>query len=436
MDAKELAKIVNGRLKGSGFVKSFEFDSREVKEGSLFVPIKGKRDGHLFIDDAFSKGAVGAFSEKKFFKIPEGKFIVEVENTFSAFLNLGKWKRGNFSGKTIAITGSVGKTTTKELINFVFEKFFTTYRNKKSFNNVLGIAYTLSNLPLNAKVYIQEIGTNKKGEVAELTSFVKPEISVITTVEKAHMEGFKSFNELLDEKFSITENTSLAIVPEKLKSFSKSNEVITFGRDGDVKLKKVFFKPDSTEFEIEAFGENFLIFSQVPGFGIVNATLILLGLSFIFDLPRNEVVDLVKHFSPPEKRLNVEKLNGIVLIDDSYNANPKSMENAIRVLSLQPYPKVAVIGEMLELGKESKVEHKNLGRLLNRFKIDVGVFYGEETKHAFREFEGNKFYFTRKEELIKFVNKYDFHGKVVLVKGSRGNRLEEVCEILRKRYKD
>jgi len=435
MDAKTLAKIVDGKPVGAGTFRAVEFDSREIKEGSLFVPIKRKRDGHQFISDAFSKGAVGALSEKRLSQLPKEKFIVEVDDTFLAFQKFGKWKREKYLGETIAITGSVGKTTTKELINFVFEKYFKTYKNKKSFNNVLGITYSLSNLPLDTRFYIQEIGTNKKGEIAELTSFVKPDISVVTTVEKAHMEGFKNFDELLSEKFSITENVSLAVVPERLKKFSRSKEIISFGESGDIKLKKITFKPNRTDFEVEAFKEKFLIHSPIPGFGIVNASLVLLGLSFVYSLPRKEVVDLIKHFSPPEKRLNIEELNGIILIDDSYNANPKSMENAIKVLSLQPRENVAIIGEMLELGRESKVEHEKLGILLNELKIDTAIFYGKETEYSFKEFKGIKFYFQERDELIKFVKSFDFLGKAILVKGSRENRLEEVCEILRKRYR-
>lgn len=435
MRAEEVAKIVKGRLRGRGKIESFEFDSRNIKEGSLFVPLKGNRDGHQFIDDAFKRGASGTLSEKVI-KVPEGKFLIEVDSTFEAFKSIGKWKRENFKGTTVAVTGSVGKTTTKELLNHIFSKFFKTYRNIKSFNNILGVTHTLSNLPLSAEVYIQELGTNRKGEIPELMDFIKPEISVVTTVEKAHTEGFGNVDEIVEEKLSITEGTSLSIVPFQFKKLSRSKETITFGREGDIKLMEVNFFPDKTEFTVESFGRKIQFLTRVPGYGIVNSTLIAVGLAEVFKINILELPELIGTFTPPEMRLHIEKLNDVILIDDSYNANPKSMENAIKVLSLQELPKVAIIGEMLELGKESKEEHEKVGELLKLAGVETLIAYGEETEYTFKVFEGIKFHFTSRKEFIKFINKYLFSGKAVLVKGSRGNRLEEVTKIIRQRYKN
>ncbi|WP_163328014.1 UDP-N-acetylmuramoyl-tripeptide--D-alanyl-D-alanine ligase [Desulfurobacterium thermolithotrophum] len=434
MRAEEVAKIVKGKLIGNGKVNSFEFDSRNVKKGSLFVPLRGNRDGHQFIKDAFQKGASGSLSER-ILPIPEGKFLIEVKNTFEAFKLLGKWRRENFNGTTIAITGSVGKTTTKELLTHVFSKFFKTYRNVKSFNNILGLTYTLSNLPLDTELYIQELGTNKQGEIPELVEIVKPEISVVTAVEKAHTAGFKGISDIVKEKLSITEGTTLSIVPIQFKEFSKSKETITFGREGDIKLLDVQLFPDKTEFLIESFGRRLQFFSPIPGLGVVNSTLIAVGLAEVFKVNIEKVSELIRTFTPPEMRLTVEQLNKVILIDDSYNANPKSMENAIKVLSLQELPKVAIIGEMLELGEESKKEHEKIGELLNHAKVETLIAYGKETESTFKVFKGKKFYFTSQEELVKFIETFHFQGKAVLVKGSRGNRLEKIARIIRERYK-
>ncbi|ADY73605.1 UDP-N-acetylmuramoylalanyl-D-glutamyl-2,6-diamin opimelate/D-alanyl-D-alanyl ligase [Desulfurobacterium thermolithotrophum DSM 11699] len=434
MRAEEVAKIVKGKLIGNGKVNSIEFDSRNVKKGSLFVPLRGNRDGHQFIKDAFQNGASGTLSERTL-PIPEGKFLIEVKNTFEAFKLLGKWKRGNFNGTTIAITGSVGKTTTKELLTHVFSKFFKTYRNVKSFNNILGLTYTLSNLPLDTELYIQELGTNRQGEIPELVEIVKPEISVVTAVEKAHTAGFKDISDIVKEKLSITEGAILSIVPIQFKEFSKSKETITFGREGDIKLLDVQLFPNKTEFLIESFGRRLQFFSPIPGLGVVNSTLIAVGLAEVFKVNIEKVSELIRTFTPPEMRLTVEQLNKVILIDDSYNANPKSMENAIKVLSLQELPKVAIIGEMLELGEESKKEHEKIGELLNHAKVETLIAYGKETESTFKVFKGKKSYFTSQEELIKFIKTFHFQGKAVLVKGSRGNRLEKIARIIRERYK-
>ena len=435
MKPEDLAKITKGRLRGEKnlSVSSFEFDTREEVSGALFIPLKGKRDGHDFIEDAFLKGALGTLTER-LIEVPQGKFSVEVEDTFLAFKRIARFKRESFSGTLVAITGSVGKTTTKELLYHLFSDFFKTYRNKKSFNNILGVTYTLSNLPEGTELYVQELGTNAPGEIGELTAFIEPDVSIVTAVEKAHTAGLKSFDLILLEKMSITEGVSVSIVPHSLREFSKSSETLTFGTEGDVRITDVKFLPDRTLFSLEFYGNRLSFDSPVPGYSLVNATAVAVSLALLLGIDVKDFPEKLRTFRPPQMRLSIERLNGVVLINDAYNANPRSMENAIYVLSLQPMAKVAILGDMAELGEISRKEHRRLGELLNSAGVSELIAFGEEIAEAVEAFKGNSFHFTIREEFINLINNYDFSGKAVLVKGSRKNRLEEVVGIIRKRY--
>jgi UDP-N-acetylmuramoyl-tripeptide--D-alanyl-D-alanine ligase len=436
MDARELSVLLNGRLIGTNAnFSGFHFDSREISENSVFVPIKGKRDGHLFIEDAFKRDAAGTLTSQEI-EVPEGKFAILVEDTLESFKRIARWKRKNFKGKTIAITGSVGKTTTKELVSYLLNSCgYRVHKNQKSFNNELGVTYTLSNLENTADFYVQEIGTSHPGEIPLLTSFVKPEVSIVTSVEPAHMENFKSFEELLSEKMSITENAHVGIVPHKYRNLSKARKNISFGREGDVKLTDLRESANGTEFEISAFGEKVRLFTEIPGFSVVNSSLICAALFLTLGIPLRVLKEIIS-FSPPSMRMEILKFDNGVLINDSYNANPASFRNALKVLSLFPFAKVVVAGDMLELGEISEEEHRKLGQLMNHLGISELIAYGEKVKETVKAFKGKSKHFTNRKELISFIEKYPVENKAILIKGSRGNKLEEIAQIIRKRFSE
>jgi len=437
MRGEEVAKVVGGKLIGEpSTVKGFHFDSRLISCGELFIPVKGKRDGHDFIPDAFGKGAVGALTERELTP-PSGKFLIKVEDALKAFRKVAEYKRALFTGTVVGITGSVGKSTTKELLHHFTSPFLPACRNLKSYNNEIGLTYTLSNLPLNARAYFQEVGTNSPGEVRELKNLLKPHLAVITAVELAHAEGFGSYGEIVREKFSLTKGVDFAVVPHRLREHSKAKETLTFGFDeGDARLESLELSPEGAKFTVSLFGKNYSFFTPVPGSSVVNATLIALLVGHLLELPLPQLPELLPSFNPPEGRLKVEKFKNAFLIDDSYNANPASVKNALKVLSLYPLKKVAVLGDMLELGHFSREEHRKVGELLNSLGIDALIAFGKDSYETFKAFKGEKLHFTDRKELLSFFKEFPLEGKAILVKGSRGNRLEEVCQIIRERLKE
>ncbi len=432
MDARRLADIVGGKLLGDNIpVAGFHFDSRRIRPGQIFVPLVGKRDGHSFVKEAFSVGASGAFSSKSI-QPPSGKFIIRVSDTFEAFKKVALHRRASYAGTVVGITGSVGKTTTKELLSFLLSLHTSTYSSIESYNNILGLAYTMANLEVDSDFYIQEIGTNSPGEVKELSLLLSPHVGIVTAVEKAHLQGFGDFNALIGEKFTLTEYAEISIVPDTLASHSRSKSTVTFGREGDVSL--VSFMPSHTGsvFEVNVFGEKLKLFTPVPGFSVVNATLISGAFLKIAGIPVS-LLEEISSFKPPRMRMEIYKLRKGVLIDDSYNANPASFRNALRVLALYDCPKVVVAGEMLELGKASSREHYLLGEEMNSLGIGELVAFGKEMEETVKAFKGAVYHFTDREEFLNFLYRFPFEGKAVLVKGSRGNRLEEAVKIIRER---
>ncbi|WP_022847073.1 MULTISPECIES: UDP-N-acetylmuramoyl-tripeptide--D-alanyl-D-alanine ligase [unclassified Desulfurobacterium] len=429
MKLKEIANITGGTIKGNlnVNVERFEFDSRKVTEKTLFIPLKGNRDGHNFIDDAAKRGAAATLSEKELKPILP---TIHVENTMEAFKKIALHKREIFSGNVIGITGSVGKTTTKELLTYVLSKFSTVHSNVESYNNLLGITHTLANLK-KCNVYIQEIGTNSPGEVATLTEMVKPHIGVVTAVEPGHLEGFKTFENLLKEKFSLIENTEVKIAPSHL---AKEKNILTFGKGGTAEIIEAHFYPEKTLFTAKINSKTVNGQVNIPGRGILNAILITLLIGNVLNIPPEEIVEIVKTFKPPKWRMEIVKLGSITLIRDYYNANPASMKNAIDVLSLYETPKVAVLGEMLELGNHSEKLHRDIGKYLSEKGIEEALFFGKNSVFYLSNFNGRGYHFNNRDEFLQFLKTFDFSGKTVLIKGSRGNKLEEVETIIRERF--
>ncbi|OMH41104.1 UDP-N-acetylmuramoyl-tripeptide--D-alanyl-D-alanine ligase [Desulfurobacterium indicum] len=429
MTLKEIAEITDGKIIGNKDiqVERFEFDSRKVKGNTLFIPLKGKRDGHDFIEDAFKNGAVATLTEK----VLNPHFpAIHVNDTMEAFKKIALFNRKNFRGKTIGITGSVGKTTTKELLSHVLSRKFTVHSNIESYNNLLGVIHTLANLKP-CDIYIQEIGTNSPGEVKALTKLVKPNIGIVTAVEPGHLEGFKTLENLIKEKFSLLKNTEIKIAPSHL---TKEENILTFGKGGIAEILNANFSPEETTFTAKVNNTTISGKVKVPGKGILNAVLITLIIGNILKVPYNEIIEQIETFKPPKWRMEVLKLKKVTIIKDYYNANPASMKNAIDVLSLYQNPKVAILGEMLELGNHSEKFHEEIGKYLTEKGIEEAIFFGKNSAFYLSNFNGKGYYFNNRKEFMNFLRKFNFKGKTVLIKGSRGNRLEDVENIIKERF--
>ena len=426
-------------------------DTRVIKKGDFFVALKGEHfDGSDFIHEAFIKGAIGAMTEKLFLPPWDDFFIVQVRNTLKALQEIAKFYRQRFSVPIIAVTGSSGKTTVKELIARILSIRYPTFKSFGNFNNQIGIPLSLLNLSPEHKVGVVELGMNRRGEIENLSRIVQPRVGVITNVYSSHLGMLGSTLEIAKAKAEII--PFLNREKDNFLILNKDNpwsdffyklatcKVLTFGiekeadfmacniKDEGIKIsfELVFFKKDRVNLTL-----NF------PGLFNVYNVLAASGACFVFGLSLKEIKEGVESFSPLPLRFQIKKYTRCNILDDCYNANPDSVKIALSVLKkLKGGKKIAVIGDMLELGEYSSKMHESVGEFAASIKIDALFAYGEFSPFVV---EGAKkggleesFWFKDKQELLRKLSGYVKSKDWVLVKGSRKMKMEEIVEGLGK----
>ncbi len=414
-------------------IKGFSIDSRQVKNGEIFVPLKGNKfDGHQFIEDAINKGALGYFTEKEI-KLKNG---IWVNGTLEALTEIGKNKRKELE-VAIGITGTAGKTTTKELLKFVLSKKFKTYATKGNYNNQIGLPLTLANIPKDTEVGIFELGANKIGDIKELVQISKPDIRVLTSVGYGHTEGFGNFEGVIKGKGEIFLDSNNNVVPVHLKNFYNLEKYITFGLsdEADIKIKDVKITKNGTKGIIQYKNDKIVLELPVYNKAIFNNIGAVAGVLFYLDLNPIKNIKVLEGFNLPEGRGKVIKHKNLSIIDDAYNANPLSVENAIHSLNSIPTYKVFVLGDMLELGEFSESLHREIGRLIKKTDIDLVLLYGKYTNYTYEELKNVKkaFYSNNQKILIELLSKKLKPLKqpvTILFKGSRGMKVEKMMNEL------
>ena len=459
---QELCSVVNGQTLTSDATISFrgvEFDSRNIKGGELFLAMPGARQhGHSYVSEVFSRGASLALVEdgELFDSHPEKDRIVVVPSTFKAFAKLAKWWREQLALPVLGITGSTGKTTVKEICAALLLQSGPGVYSLKSYNNHVGLPYTLCQASKEHKWCVLEMGMNAPGEMLELATVAQPDVAVITEVSQAHMEAFSSLFEVADAKLEILKGNpppKVLIIPTTNKYIldrlpvhrADSTRVIYFSEEskGDqaecVVKKATAIGLDGWDITLQVGKE--LINFVLPMLGkhnVLNAASAVLAVKTL--VPEITVQQIEKGFTrlrPPQMRLQKRQLaNGAVIIDDSYNASPNSMRAALEVLSscreIKPDCRIGcVLGEMLELGQEAKRLHLELGEdiasIRPDFLIALGNFNPEMVKGCKRE-KITYFEVQSAEAAAHTALKCDFD--FLLIKGSRGIGLDRTVEVL------
>ncbi len=433
MKVKQLIEVlgIKGDFSGrflSRDIKDFQIDSRLIRKGDFFVPLKGTRhDGHRFIPDALEKGASGFFSQN-----PTGlEGEVPVDDTLKALTEVGKFKRKRLS-IAIGITGTSGKTTTKELISAGLEGFYRTYQTPGNYNNEIGVPLTLANIPEDAQLGVFEFGAGKVGDIRHLVNIATPEIRILTSVGHGHTEKFGSFENVIKGKGEIFEGGELAILPYSLQRYYDLSRKITFGpeEDADIRIVSAMVEHSGTAGVFEVNGRRYHVKLPVYNLSTIYNIGILLAVAVYLGISPEKVLGNISEFQLPEGRGKVLKFGGITVIDDTYNANPLSVKNAIKTLSAIPGFRVIVLGDMLELGEYSDKLHREIGRLVASSDIDLAVFYGKKMKLAYNEAVRSvkSFYSSDKGEIARIIKSLSDNNPIVLIKGSRGMKMEEVIQ--------
>lgn len=430
-------------------VTSVETDSRSICENGLFIPLIGERfDGHDYLENALSGGAAGCLTVRQPQHFLPGKFYIQVDDTQCALGDLAEYYRKKFKIPYIAITGSVGKTTTKEMVASVLREKFKVLKTEGNFNNEIGLPLTLFRLDRSHEICVLEMGMNHFGEIEYLSRLVEPNVAVITNIGAAHIENLGSYENILKAKceiFSHMQPGSLAVL--------NGDDAMLKSLDGNLSQKPIFYGTDSElvyrAVDIETLGEKGVrctiqtpkdtFSTNIPALGkhMVYAALAATVIGEQYGLTASEIADGIRHFVPTKMRMNVMSQGDITILDDAYNANPQSMRAALEVLaqSKSGY-KVAILGDMFELGALGATLHHGIGEYAGKIGIDCLIAVGE-LSHAIYHAAKNSsipdvFYFKTKEEAKTILPELVKPGATILVKASRGMEFEDLVKEIKR----
>ncbi|MGE5260880.1 MAG: UDP-N-acetylmuramoylalanyl-D-glutamyl-2,6-diaminopimelate--D-alanyl-D-alanine ligase [Actinomycetota bacterium] len=439
-------------------VSGLSIDSRSLAPGEGFVAIRGpNRDGHSFVEAALGSGAACAVVDRSF---PSGdeERLVRVGDTLEALNGLGRAGRARATDTTvIAVTGSVGKTGTKEALRLTLAPSGSVHASVKSFNNHWGVPLSLANMPKDVRFGVFEIGMNHAGEIDVLTRLVRPHIAIITTVAPVHLGFFRSVEDIADAKAEIfhgLEPGGSAIINrdnphfERLKRHAEEHgaKIVSFGeaKDADARLLDVELRPDGSEVEADILGDVLSYRLGAPGRHLVQNSLAVLA---AVKLAGADMAAAARAFAALRAqagrggRTIFPREDGtIAIIDESYNANPASMRAAIATLGLTPRNefrrRVAVLGDMLELGIQGPQLHQELAEVVDGAGVDVVFACGELMGSLYEALPTSRrgAYAKNAEELAPMLAAGVGPGDVIMVKGSLGSRMGPLVEVLKRRF--
>ncbi len=435
---------------------SVSIDSRSIKKGAIFIAIKGENfDGHNFVTEAVKKGAaaviINSSKNKKFIDL--NLPVITVKNTTKTLGDLARTWRNKLDSKIIGLTGSAGKTTTKEILSALLSQRFKVNKTIGNNNNHIGVPLTIFSTNQSHDFLVLELGTNHFGEIAYTANIAQPDYALITNIGNSHLEFLKNKSGVLKEKAALFESTASrngvmfinkddALLKNKMNNYANR---ITFGfyNKADVKGEITGFENDGrTKIKIQF--KNKRLEQIIPLYGIQNSQnyLAAAAVALKAGLNKSEIYNGTKNIKAVDKRLNVKKFNRFILINDTYNANPESMKLALELLNkINKFKKkIAVLGDMFELGDQGIELHKQLAAIIKRNKIDCVYLTGKLMKYLDEELTRisknvkspkiNFHYFKNRKLLNKFLSSLNLDDSVILVKGSRGMKMEEFVKTI------
>ncbi len=459
---KDLAQIIKAHPMNR--VSSIEYrasnftgvstDSRTTKTGDCFFAIAGDNfDGHDFVSDAFEKGAVCAVVSRE---IKDSRFtdkaILVVDDTVKAIGDFARGYRRQCTFKVVAITGSVGKTTVRQIVHHVLSQHYRVFQSPKNFNNQIGLPLSLLGADPEHQIVVVELGTNHPGEIAYLTGIAQPNIAVVTNVYPAHLEGFGDIHAIAKEKLSIVEGLLddgiLIVNADLVKGLNNyqlpvtNHQIITFGKSGSSDYQARNITPNG-------IGSRFIIdgvevYLPLAGPGNIENALAAWAVCSQFGITIDDFAQAVKTLSAVPMRAEVLQIGTLTVLNDCYNANPASMKNALDILAnlvlKEKRRAVFICGDMAELGRQTQDLHAELGAAVAHAKVRLLLTVGESAKIvADSAKDAAKYDLQTKSftdalsacnNLTKFIKNYD----IVLVKGSRINKLELTVKKLRELF--
>lgn len=441
MTIKEILKVTNGKLicgDENAKLEDFERDSRKITKGVTYVAIKGDNfDGNDFYKGAIENGAIACIMSKE----PDEKIgnIILVDDTIKAIQEIAAYKRSKYNIPVVAVTGSVGKTSTKDLVASVMSRKYNVLKTEGNLNNNIGLPFTLLRLKDENAVVI-EMGMNHLGEISLLTKIAKPTLAVITNIGTAHIGNLGSRENILKAKLEILEglegdsvvvNADNDLLGKWAEENNKNYNIITYGinnKRSKYKAQDIQFFAQKSTYKLDGYD----VTMPVGGEHFVLNSLCGIAVGRYFDIPMGEIINGIQNFELTKKRMeiNISK-SGATIINDSYNANYDSMKAAIEYLkNLTGKRKIAVLGDMLELGEYSEELHRKVGDCIEGIDIlytvgDLSRYIAENAKIS------NVIRCKTNEEAILKIKETMSPNDVILIKASNSMKFSEIAEALK-----
>ena len=449
MTLSQIAGAVGSSCDTDAQIDTICIDTRKITPGCLFVAIRGENfDGHDFIEQAYERGAAGVITSRA---VAGHSGVILVSDTRKALLDLARYYRGLFSVFTVGVTGSVGKTSTKEMIYAILSEDGETLKTEGNLNNEIGMPLTVFNLSHTHKSAVFEMGMSNFGEISALTHVCCPNVGVITNIGVSHMETLGSQENILKAKMEITDSMApdapliLNMDDPLLKNVNQMTQQPTMyygieDQQAEVTASNIRTVNGTTQFTIRYYGQS--IDAMVPAVGKHNVYNALAGfcVGLVADMKPEDIVRGIRRYQNAAMRQNITKEHGVTVITDCYNASPASMHAAMDVLlnTACEGKRWCVFGDMLELGECSEKAHLEIGKDVGRSKIDSFVCVGERARDMKRgaAMVGMKqaYYFEQNEQAAVFLAKHLAPGDVVIFKASRGMHLEQVIDRVREEW--
>lgn len=433
-------------------IMNVSIDSRNIKKNSLFIAIKGEKfDGHNFINTAVKKGATAVMINRNYLKkvVKVNITVITVPETTKALGHIAKVWRSKLKAKVIGLTGSSGKTTTKEIIARILSAKYNVNKTIANNNNHIGVPLTILSTRAIHQVLVAECGTNHFGEIAYTADILQPDYALITNIGDSHLEYLNDREGVLKEKsalFDVTSSRNGKIFinsdDELISEYSrKFRNKINFGFNQPADVNGRIISYDAigrANIEIKTKSKKLNMLVPMPGESNAKNFLAACAIGFEFGLKPKEIFNAARRIKSTDKRVKLKIHKLFTILDDTYNANPDSMRAAISILSMYKNRrrKIAVLGDMFELGKQSKALHELLADYVMTQNIHEIYSTGKMMKYFSNSLKNSGVqieHFESRELLKRRLKKINLHGSVILIKGSRGMKMEEFISVLESR---
>lgn len=447
LNFEEIVKATNGEIIKKPAVyrgDKVSTDTRKIEEGSIFFALKGENfNGNKYALDAIQKGATLVVVDEVLFDIDsvgENIAVIKVDNAEKALARVASFYRNKLAIKVVGITGSTGKTSTKDIMSAILSEKYKVFKTKGNFNNHIGLPLMILELDSSYDIAILEMGMSNLKEISFLADIARPSIAVITNVGLSHIENLKTRENILKAKMEIVDfftKENVLIInsdDDMLKTVSNTDyRIVRAGENdlSDLKYENVTFDKLSSKFDIVDGKEQYEFNLSMPGKHNIGNFMLAYGVAKELDVSVNSMQIGMDNIEVTSMRLDLKDGNGYKVLDDCYNSSPDSVKSAIDVLvSLSGNKKIAVLGTMRELGDESKKSHEDIGKYAKEKNIDKIFVYGEFSKFIKDGFGDGACLYEDKKSLIQELKKYISNDDIILVKASRGLKFEEITNAL------